>query len=352
MNSTGLYLHFPFCRRACHYCHFYRLVRCKSKVNSYLRALALEASLRMNQEQPLATVYLGGGSPSLLEAEELADIVELLSRYFQPVPDTEFTLESNPEDLRPEKLAAWLELGVNRLSLGIQSFQENSLRYLGRGHDGAAARRALDLVASSTLPTYSIDLICGLPGQTEAELLADLEEISSLQVPHLSLYILERVPGIQAKSDRAAGLYYLAREYLLAAGFTHYELSNFCRPGHECRHNLRYWRNLSYIGLGPAAAGYLGGKDYCNDPDLKSYCDSLARGRFPKNRSSLIPEKKRMLIAGLRLLQGLPADCFTGREAEMEFLLAEGFLRRRENGFIAVPGERILLLNEILQRLI
>lgn len=352
MISTGLYLHYPFCRRACHYCHFYRLVRRKSEVISYLRALALEASLRMKQEHPLATVYLGGGSPSLLEKEELAGIVALLPRYFQPVPETEFTLECNPEDLRPEKLAAWLELGVNRLSLGVQSFQENSLKYLGRGHDGTAARRALDLVGSSTLPSYSIDLICGLPGQTETELLADLDEVRSLQVPHLSLYILERVPGIKAQSDRAAAFYHLAREYLLAEGFEHYELSNFCRPGHECRHNLRYWRNLSYIGLGPAAAGYIGGKDYCNTPDLKSYCDHLARGRLPKNRASLIPERQRVLVTGLRLLQGLPADCFAGRETEMEFLLAEGFLRRRENGFIAVPGERILLLHEILQRLI
>lgn len=210
----------------------------------------------------------------------------------------------------------------------------------------------MELISSSALSTYSIDLICGLPGQTEAELRADLETALSLQVPHLSLYILERVPGSRSRSDQAAGLYQLAREFLLAAGYRHYELSNFCRPGHECRHNLRYWRNLSYIGLGPAAAGYIVGLDYRNYAGLKSYSEQLARGRLPVSRENLIAQDRRALVTGLRLLDGVPADYFQGREAEMEFLLVEGFLRRRESGFIAVPGEKILLLHEILLHLI
>ena len=352
MNGSGLYLHFPFCRRACHYCHFYRRAWRRSEVNNYLRALPVEAALRQVPNLPLETFYLGGGSPSLLEASELTRIVSVLPQYYRPVQNLEFTLECNPEDLQAAKLQCWLDLGVNRLSLGVQSFQENSLKYLGRGHDAAAARKAVDMVSSSALPTFSIDLICGLPRQTESELLADLAEVLTLKVPHLSLYILERMPGSRSRSDKAAGLYHLARKFLLAAGYQHYELSNFCRPGHECRHNLRYWRNLSYIGLGPAAAGYFEGMDYCNYAGLKSYLDHLARGRLPVSRKSFIPQVSRVLVTGLRLLEGVPEDRFRGREAEMEFLLAEGFLRRLENGYIAVPGEKVLLLHEILHRLI
>jgi oxygen-independent coproporphyrinogen III oxidase len=346
LKKTGLYIHFPFCRRACFYCHFFKKKYIPDLAERYDKYLLKEIGLRKNRELLLDTVYFGGGSPSLLKINQLQSILENVTREFHLAARSEITLEANPEDISASQLKEFRRAGVNRLSIGVQSFQESDLRFLRRTHDAAQAIQAVAMARDAGFANLSLDLIIGLPTQTAKSMDLNFRAIEKFKPAHISVYILE---GVQrpATDEHDANLYFQARENLLSMGYQHYEVSNYCLPGKGSRHNLKYWQNQPYIGLGASAAGFLAGRDYKNFPDLKKYFAVLDGNLLPEQKTKLLHPPLRRLITGLRLLDGIPASAFKPFAANTDFLLREGFLVRC-NKNLAIPPQKILLLNEIL----
>ncbi|MEI6613755.1 MAG: radical SAM family heme chaperone HemW [Chrysiogenales bacterium] len=356
MKKTGLYIHFPFCRRTCFYCHFFKKKHQPAFATLYLQNLAREFFLRRDPGLSIDTVYIGGGSPSLLTVQQLRIIMAAAYQNFLLPANAEITLEANPEDITKQQLKAFRNLGINRLSIGVQSFQELDLRFLKRTHSAAQAVQAIAQARNAGFANISIDLIIGLEIQTARSLENNFRQIEKFMPPHLSVYILEGVPFKQPplggvprseNDDRDASLYFQARQSLLAMGYQHYEVSNYCLPGKASRHNLKYWQNKPYIALGPSAAGFMDGRDYRNYSDLKKYYSALEQSKLPQTRTKQMDRARRRIITGLRLLAGIPASVFKSFSAPTDFLLSEGFLVKR-NRNLAVPPEKILLLNEIL----
>lgn len=346
MSPAGLYVHFPFCRRSCFYCHFFKQRFAPQAAEELLAALAREMRLRRDPGLAIDSIYLGGGSPSLLSAAQVGRVLDAAARHFSLCPRPEVTLEANPEDLSPPLLKGLRAAGVNRLSVGAQSFQERDLRYLRRTHGAADAVRALAMAGDAGFASVSLDLIIGLPTQTRRSLDLNFRQVEALRPGHVSVYLLENVARAES-GERDARLYHHARRALLALGFGHYEVSNFCRPGRASRHNLKYWRMGAYLGIGPSAAGFVNGRDYRNATGLRRYLAAVAHGGLPQARSGQLDPAKRRIVTGLRLLAGIPAPAFARFSGPADFLLREKVLVRRGRN-IAVPAEKILLLNEVL----
>lgn len=346
MKPAGLYVHFPFCRRACFYCHFFKRPYREAEAGAWLRLACREMEMRRDPARAVDSVYFGGGSPSLLAPGQVSRLLQAAARHFRLAPACEVTLEANPEDLTPSRLQGLRRAGVNRLSVGVQSFQDRDLRFLRRSHDAAAAFAAAAMAGDAGLANVSLDLMAGLPTQTARSMEANVRDIEALKPAHVSVYILEGVPRPES-GERDAQLYIKARRALTDLGYRHYEVSNFCRSGRDSRHNLKYWRMGSYIGIGPSAAGFLDGRDYRNVSDLGRYSVALSRGALPETRTRRLDPVRRRIITGLRLLPGLPASAFAAFPRETAFLLQEGLLARNRRN-LAVPEEKILLLNEIL----
>ncbi len=345
MSAAGLYLHVPFCRRRCFYCHFVHESWDRERYRRYLDALAGEAALR-GRGRRVDSVFFGGGSPSLLGEADLARVDAILRARFRIAAGSEVTLEANPEDVSRARLDAWRRLGVNRLSLGVQSFAAADLRWLGRRHGVRGAERAVDLAAAAGFDNLSLDFIIGLPSQSRQSVAAGLTAAARLGAVHVSVYLME---GVRRSERRDPALYHHARSVLAGLGFRHYEVSNFARPGRESRHNLKYWTSQPYIGLGPSAAGFDGRRDRQNLEKLDDWCAAIERGRLPERARHAWAPALRRLVTGLRLLDGVPRRAAAPYPDALASLMEDGLLRE-QGGRVAVVPERILLLNEALTR--
>lgn len=275
MSSLSLYLHIPFCRQRCSYCDFNTYTSLSDLRVPYAQALAREITqVAGSAHRPAHTIFLGGGTPSLLAPEWLALIFQAVRDGFELAPEAEISLEANPGTVDADYLAALRALGVNRLSFGVQSADAGELALLGREHDFAAVVEAVAQARAAGFDNFNLDLIYGVPGQSLSTWERTLEAALALQPPHLSLYCLTIESGtpmhrwlnagqIAAPDpDLAADQYDLACERLAQAGLAHYEISNWARPGHACQHNLTYWRNGEYLGLGAGAHGHAAGVRY------------------------------------------------------------------------------------------
>jgi len=271
ITPFGLYIHVPFCRRKCHYCDFFSKPGPSDEVERYCAGLIREISWVASRLPPacqIRTLYFGGGTPSVLGLEQTDRIFGALFRHFSFVDKFEWSMEANPESFTTACCDMWSTSGVNRVSLGIQSLQESQLRALGRCHDREQAIVSIERLAAGPFASWSVDLMCGIPGQTEQSWSNDLEEIKQFGPPHISAYPLTVEPDTVLEvlcqnkwvhlpdEDRVADMLIHAETILIEAGFEHYEISNYARPGHCCQHNLAYWTRGNYIGLGPAAASF------------------------------------------------------------------------------------------------
>ena len=308
VETLGLYIHVPFCRRACHYCDFYFTPRA-SLMGDYAEALLREIDLYapLLERFPIETVFLGGGTPSWLPIPLLERIFQRLYRFSSYQPD-EVTIEANPEDITTENLRHWQGLGVTRVSVGIQSFSENVLQTLGRYHAPAVARQAVEKLASSFFD-WNADLIFAVPGQSVESFLADVRFLIEAGAPHLSLYgltieertvlhkKLQRGRFSPPNEDAYRTAYLEANALLQASGFIWYEISNYARPGRESLHNWRYWLRKPYLGLGPSAHSYLPHLRWANLRNLKAWVTTLGRDSFPVEfHEELTIEKQRMEV--------------------------------------------------------
>jgi len=268
---AGIYLHIPFCRQACHYCNFH-FSTSLTGINDFVTALLKEMQLRKDYigGEPVETIYFGGGTPSLLQEEELERIMNGLRTNFTIAPGAEVTLEANPDDFLPERISAWRKTGINRLSVGIQSFFEEDLRWMNRAHNAGQATDSIRMAQEQGFDNISIDLIYGGPTLPDDHWRQNVEEALRLQIPHLSCYALTVEPKTaldkmihqhkkqDVDPEDQARQFLLLMDWTAAAGYEHYEISNFARPGRRSRHNSSYWQGRTYLGLGPSAHSYNG----------------------------------------------------------------------------------------------
>ena len=275
---TGLYVHIPFCVRKCAYCDFYSLPVWTGLIESYVDAVLAECETYTGMA--FRTLFLGGGTPSLLSADNLARLVDGLRRKFDLSQLDEATIEANPESATEAMLEAALESGFDRVSIGVQSLADAELKTVGRIHTASQAVDAIGLAKNVGFQNISADLIIGLPSQTWGSLWNSIETLVSMGISHLSLYCLSLEHGTPLtkspphnlpSDDEQADLFEKARGSLRSKGLVHYEISNFAVAGSECLHNLNYWRGGEYLGLGPAAASHLGGRRFKNRAELEAY---------------------------------------------------------------------------------
>jgi oxygen-independent coproporphyrinogen-3 oxidase len=370
-EPLALYVHWPFCVSKCPYCDFNSHVRSSIDQDEWREALLADVAheARLLPGRTLTSIFFGGGTPSLMDPRTVAAIIDAARRHWTPAADVEITLEANPSSVEAERFADLAAAGVNRLSLGLQSFDDSALAFLGRAHSASEGLAALE-TAQKHFGRVSFDLIYALPGDTEASWSATLERALSLGTTHLSLYQLTIEPGTRFSamaaggelqpldSDTAAALYELTDDMTSAAGLHGYEISNHAAPGAESRHNLTYWRYGDYAGIGPGAHGRRLGARTVRHRKPENFLAALRRNghglsdEAPLSRCEAADEA---LVMGLRLAEGIDADAIAARFGlesivdwrKVDGLAASGHLTR-ERSRIALTRKGRLLLDHIL----
>ncbi len=319
---SGIYIHIPFCKQACHYCDFHFSTK-RDKQPEMVRALAKELVMRSKEAggEPVTTIYFGGGTPSLLAEEELVFLMDTVFGHYKVAGDAEITLEANPDDLNKAGMIAMLKAGINRLSIGVQSFHERDLRLMNRVHSAREAESCI-LLAQQYFDNISIDLIYGIPNLPVEEWEANLRKALSLGVPHISGYALTVEPGTALNSfiekkvvppvnDEAAELHFtIMTELLEQHGFVQYEVSNFGKPGFFSRNNSAYWRGKHYLGIGPSAHSYNGHKRSWNISNNPKYLKSLEQDSLPSTEEVLSKKDRynEYVMTGLRTIWGVSTE--------------------------------------------
>lgn len=359
---AGIYLHIPFCRRACHYCNFHFSTSLKGK-NDFLEALLKEIHLQKDYlgNEIVETIYFGGGTPSLLESTELVSILMALHQQFSIHPAAEVTLEANPDDITKEKLVDWKQSGINRLSIGVQSFFEEDLKWMNRAHNAKQAQESIWLSQDMGLTNLTIDLIYGTPTLSDERWQENIARAVAAGIPHLSCYALTVEPGtalevmIRKNKLPATDTELQARQFtqlmqrMQESGYEHYEISNFAQPGMRSRHNSSYWSGKHYLGLGPSAHSYNGISRQWNVAGNALYAHALKRNDLPFEKEDLT-EKQRIneyIMTSLRTIEGLDLEQVAknfGGDAESRLQLASR--KYISSGKIHLLEGRLQLTNE------
>ena len=373
---AGVYVHIPFCASRCSYCDFFSTLQLADAGTSYVEAAVAEARLRRGElcGAQIRTLYLGGGTPSQLPLPLLSRLIDGLRESLDPSDVEEFTVEANPDDVTPEWCAAVAALGVSRVSMGVQSFEDPILRLIGRRH---TARQAMDAVANlreAGISNISIDLIFGLPGQTVASWTASVEQAIALKPQHISAYGLTYEEGTRLWHQREQGevvevpeeqcleMYRILVDELQAAGYEHYEISNFALPGYYSRHNSSYWDDTPYLGLGAAAHSYDGKVRRWNPHDLRLYIDKVLAGELACELEELSRSERydERVMLGLRTARGVDAERLHmdfDDEAWRYFIreaarhVETGNLRVTEDGRYVLTRDGIMLSDSIIRDL-
>lgn len=364
MSPRFLYVHVPFCARRCSYCDFAVHVARTPPVDAWLAAIEAELAGVVRREgwteKPvLRTVYVGGGTPSLLGPGAMNALREQLSRYVELDGVEEWTAEANPESLTAELARDWRAAGVNRISLGVQTFHEPALRWMGRLHGPDGAERAVRAAREAGITNVSVDLIFGLPARLGRDWGSDLARALELEPEHISLYGLTAEAGaplgrwvlagreVLPDEEAYAEEFLLAAERLPAAGFVHYEVSNFSKPGRESVHNRAYWTGEAYVGLGPGAHSYLPPRRYWNVRDWNAYVAMLGRGELPvagEERVTGSAAALERIWLGLRTAEGIEGMAWSaGQERLLRRWRSEGWVREDADAVRLTPRGWLLL---------
>ncbi len=316
---AGIYIHIPFCRKACHYCNFHFSTSLRAK-KEMVKALCREIILQhryINDET--GTIYFGGGTPSLLEDDELIEIMHYIRTNFLVSPYAEITLECNPDDVKPEKLLAWRKAGINRLSMGVQSFNDQDLVWMNRAHNAEQSLQSVLLAKDYGFNNLSIDLIYGTPNLSNEQWKRNIDTALSLKIPHFSCYALtvekgtalQKMIELKKKSDVDAGHqsnhFEILMQHLKVAGYEHYEISNFALPGFRSRHNSNYWQGVTYLGIGPSAHSFNGTSRQWNISNNAQYVKSIEQNIVPFEIEHLLTSQmlNEYLMTALRTSDGI-----------------------------------------------
>lgn len=317
---AGIYIHIPFCKQACTYCNFHFSTNLDLQ-NDFTAALLREIELRQAyiQGEMIETIYFGGGTPSILSSEALQQILDSVSGHFKIVPNPEITLETNPDDINPARLQDWREAGINRLSIGVQSFFSEDLVWMNRAHNSEQAVRAVEDSKNAGFENFSLDLIYGSPGLSEEKWEFNLQRAISMKPAHISCYALTVEPktplyhlikmkkSVPVDSEKQARQFLTGIRVLEAAGFEHYEISSFARPGKRSRHNSSYWKSKKYLGLGPSAHSFDGTSRQWNISNNALYIKALNAGQLCFESENLLPRDllNEYIMTSLRTNEGL-----------------------------------------------
>jgi len=357
---AGIYLHIPFCKKACTYCDFHFSTSLQTKP-AVLDAMHAELDARAGELQgaTVETIYLGGGTPSQLTDAELKAFLDQAQTLFTVTPDAEVTMEVNPDDVDAERLAAWKAIGITRLSIGVQSFREERLRFMGRAHDATQSRESLRLISAAGFASWTMDLIYGLPGMPMDEWNEQLDTALSFAPPHISAYCLtvenrtalyhqvnKGLVTMPGDGDQAAQFERLI-ERLEGAGYVQYEISNFGKPGHFSRHNSSYWKGVPYLGIGPSAHSFNGAKRRWNVAHNLRYAQGIAAGTTYWEEETLTPVQvtNEALLTGLRTIWGvdlaaLPLDVLSTCSQAVERYRSQGLLEQRDGRLVLTKAGR------------
>lgn len=354
---AGIYIHIPFCKQSCHYCNFHFSTSLHYK-NEFLAALLKE--IRLQQSFPgmesVSSLYFGGGTPSLLENEEVNQLIVEIRTHFNLLPDAEITLEANPDDLTEEKLKGWKAAGINRLSIGVQSFFEEDLRWMNRAHTSSQATEGLEL-ALRYFENITIDLIYGTPGLTDEKWQQNVAKAIALGIPHLSCYALTVEPKTpldklirkeqyeNVDPDQQSSQFLQLMHWLEEAGYEHYEISNFAIPGKRSRHNSSYWQQQPYLGLGPSAHSFYGNERQWNIANNNTYITALQEDRIPFEKEILTPVQQvnEYIMTSLRTMEGLNLQSVDDIQRKV---LQKGAAKYINSGLLLLREEHLILTKE------
>lgn len=361
---AGIYIHIPFCKSRCKYCDFFSTTHIEKQAQ-YVEALLTEMQDRLpisNTHFPISTIYIGGGTPSTLQVEHLQTILETIKQKATGEKQ-EITLEANPGDITPEKARAWRELGINRLSIGVQSFDDELLQLIGRRHNAEQARQAVAIAQEAGFDNISIDLMYALPSQTMQQWQSDVAQALQLGVQHISSYGLIYEEGtvlttlldhgvVEAVDEEVEmQMYDYLVEQLTANGFIHYEVSNFALPNRESKHNSSYWNNTPYIGLGAGAHSYDGEQRQWNISDLDTYIQQANAHQLQPEIERLTEEQRHMerIMLGLRTQQGISQE-WVHMDAAQPYI-QQGLLTEKAGRLMATT-KGFHILNRIIEDLL
>ncbi|MFZ9595206.1 MAG: radical SAM family heme chaperone HemW [Bdellovibrionia bacterium] len=364
----SIYVHFPFCESKCHYCDFYSLGKERTRPgdeSQFEAALRKEAESIATTHSPsqLSSIFLGGGTPSMTPPESMAKALEPLWKTFQLTPETEWTMEANPSSVNPQSLSEYRALGINRISLGVQAMRPDLLELLGRVHSQQAALGALEAIFKAGFTNVSVDLLCGVPGQSEQDVIQALTQLTAFPITHLSCYLLTLpkhhalFPQLPCEETQLQHLL-VVHDWMTAHGFEHYEISNFAKPGKQAVHNLHYWNGSSYLGLGPSAHSYDAKQQirWKNVSSLHRYASLLNQGLSPiESKETLTTEQIRLeqWMLKVRLSTGFPKTWLSTESQKQKALRLthEGLIEQHPNlpERLRLTAKGFALSDQILQ---
>ncbi len=345
--DIGLYFHIPFCNSRCTYCDFYSTTMGEQMRSRYVAAAMAELEARREEyeQHGFATIYMGGGTPSCLDDEQIVGMLQSTKEMCTVLADAEITLEANPDDIALERVVRWRSAGVNRVSLGVQSLDDDVLKRLNRRHSAQQAIEAVQVLERGGIENVSVDLIYGLPGQTLEGFRCDLQQVLSLPVKHLSAYSLmlegntplarsvSRGEVRVADEELSGAMFRLLTHEMRCAGFEHYEISNFALPGYRSRHNSSYWKGTPYVGVGPGAHSFDGAHRRFNRPELQAYLQNMGRPPCETEQLTANERSNEQVMVSLRTCEGIDLNDFSQRhgEAALRHVMneAEPFLQQK-----------------------
>ena len=352
MILPGLYIHVPFCKSKCPYCDFYSIAS-SSLIPRWLKSLKKEISIDNDTFTSFDTVYFGGGTPSILEIDTIGEILGCITANYNVHEDAEITIEANPGDLNPEKVEGIKSLGINRVNLGVQSFHDKDLQFLGRRHRAVDSKRVLNDLRDEGFDNIGIDLIYGLKEQSIENWKKTLERAVSFYPEHITCYQLtiEGKTVFKAMKDKrklkdlpediASNFFLETSEFLEQKGYVHYEVSNFSKGAeYKSRHNVKYWQRIPYLGLGPSAHSFDGKKRWWNYRSVKKYCNSLENSKVPVEDSEILSGEQEILekiSLGLRTLNGIRREDLAGIPGALD-----NIQKLETSGHVEIKGDRVI----------
>ncbi|HEY5461940.1 MAG TPA: radical SAM family heme chaperone HemW [Hanamia sp.] len=368
---AGIYIHIPFCKRACYYCNFHFSTSLDSKkelVSSLIKEIEIrskspenEIAILSSQNEAIETIYFGGGTPSLLSQYEINQILSSLKKNYKISNASEITLEANPDDITLEKLNAWKNAGVNRLSIGIQSFIDRDLKWMNRVHNAEQSLDCIHLAREAGFNNFSIDLIFGTPNLSNDEWKENVQKAINMKVPHIACYALtvepktalQKMIALKKKedvnADMQAGQYLILMKMMRSEGYEHYEISNFAKPGFRSRHNSSYWQGKKYIGIGPSAHSYNGKERMWNKANNTIYIQSIQQNNIPFEKEILTKNQQleEYIMTSLRTMEGMDLQFIENNFSKDERKRIENILANEvAKDKIIAKGDKIILTDE------
>ena len=334
MKELGIYIHIPFCKQKCYYCAFISYANKGEKVKEYIECLQkeieLESNKYKNEEYEITTIYIGGGTPSFIDASYIERIINTIKQKYKLYENSEIAIEVNPGTINEEKIRKYKDIGINRISIGLQTTKDNLLKQIGRIHTYEEFLNCYKIVKKIGVDNINVDLMLGLPNQTLEDLKESLREVVNLNPNHISLYslILEENTALEKmvsqnmaklpEEDLEREMYWTTKKILEENRYIHYEISNFSKKGYESKHNLNCWNQKEYLGFGVAAHSYIKNKRYCNTKNIEEYIKNIQNGKILNNRTiceiqNKIEKQKEYMLLGLRKIQGIDIQKFKNK---------------------------------------